>query len=212
MDGLLGSLELEDPGDWPSSFPHLREIDQLLRCPICKEYFETAMVTSGCGHTFCSLCVRRCLTQETKCPSCRVVLTESDLRPSRIVDSLMRAFRSGRQALLSRLALDAADSGSTKEENIRKRQRIHTRSTTARKLGPVSSDADSVLVSNNETATVSADSDVADDNDSRIKVDEDSQDADYIDSDSDFASESRALQSKDSTVKCPSGQFDFETD
>ncbi|KAJ2712155.1 E3 ubiquitin-protein ligase rad18, partial [Coemansia sp. D1744] len=79
----------EDPTDWPAEFEHLRQLDQQLRCPICKEYFTTAMVATSCGHTFCSLCVRRCLNQETICPSCRAPLTESELHPNRLVDNLL---------------------------------------------------------------------------------------------------------------------------
>ncbi|KAJ1732509.1 E3 ubiquitin-protein ligase rad18 [Coemansia biformis] len=99
LDGAL-----DDPSDWPAEHTGLRDLDQLLRCPICKEYFTTAMAAASCGHTFCSLCVRRCLTQETKCPSCRAPLTESDLHPSRLIDSLLRAFVGGRQRLLAALS------------------------------------------------------------------------------------------------------------
>ncbi|KAJ2780702.1 E3 ubiquitin-protein ligase rad18 [Coemansia interrupta] len=93
--------DLEDPSDWPAALPHLRELDQLFRCPVCKEYLDAPMVVTNCGHTFCSLCVRRCLTQETKCPSCRAPTTESELHPNRLVESLLREFRRGRPQLLS---------------------------------------------------------------------------------------------------------------
>ncbi|KAJ1800424.1 E3 ubiquitin-protein ligase rad18 [Coemansia sp. RSA 2399] len=238
MDRLLDSLELEDPSDWPSSFPQLREIDQLLRCPVCKEYFETAMVTSGCGHTFCSLCVRRCLTQETKCPACRAPLTEGDLRPNRLVDSLMKSFRGGRQILLGRLSSDARTEGESsgvercsyckcksgpKEESTRKRRRMHTRNMTTTKSGPANSDTDEAQVSNDGTAGF-ADSDIDQGNSSYIKAEDDTRDDDYIESDSDFAPDSKgvsavhrghqmspthpssALQPKDTSVKCPSCQ------
>ncbi|KAJ2455002.1 E3 ubiquitin-protein ligase rad18 [Coemansia sp. RSA 2336] len=94
---------LEDPTDWPQDFVHLRQLDQQLRCPICKEYFVTAMAATECGHTFCSLCVRRCLSQESKCPSCRAPLTEGELFPNRLIDSLVRTFKGGRQQLLDTL-------------------------------------------------------------------------------------------------------------
>ncbi|KAI8325840.1 hypothetical protein GQ54DRAFT_295193 [Martensiomyces pterosporus] len=130
--------DLEDPTDWPTDFTHLRELDHLLRCPICKEYFDTAMVTAHCGHTFCSLCVRRCLTQETKCPSCRSALTEGELHPNRLIDSLVAAFRNGRKHLLEALTKPAQSTMSGSKEpsakkpkaEPRKRQRVHTRSMT----------------------------------------------------------------------------------
>ncbi|KAJ1888294.1 E3 ubiquitin-protein ligase rad18 [Coemansia sp. S100] len=132
MDALI---ELDDPSDWPDTLPHMRELDQLLRCPVCKEYFATAMVTANCGHTFCSLCVRRCLTQETKCPSCRAPLTESELNPNRLIDSAVHTFKSGRLQLLAELkttaqaSLSAAHGESRKSvsENSPKRRRIGTR-------------------------------------------------------------------------------------
>ncbi|KAJ2612854.1 E3 ubiquitin-protein ligase rad18 [Coemansia sp. RSA 1365] len=94
---------IDDPSDWPAEHAHLSELDQQLRCPICKEYLVTAMVTTSCGHTFCSLCVRRCLTLETICPSCRSPLTESELHPNRLIDSILRSFKRGRQQLLDAL-------------------------------------------------------------------------------------------------------------
>ncbi|KAJ2821457.1 E3 ubiquitin-protein ligase rad18, partial [Coemansia sp. 'formosensis'] len=134
MDALI---DLDDPSDWPDTQPHMRDLDQLLRCPVCKEYFTTAMVTANCGHTFCSLCVRRCLTQETKCPSCRGPLTESELNPNRLIDSVVHTFKSGRLRLLTELmtakqaALSAAHgdlSRRSASENGPKRRRIGTRS------------------------------------------------------------------------------------
>ncbi|KAI7825829.1 hypothetical protein BX661DRAFT_184237 [Kickxella alabastrina] len=118
-------LDIEDPSDWPADFPHLRELEQLLRCPVCKEYLDTPMVVTNCGHTFCSLCVRRCLTQETKCPSCRASTTEGDLHPNRLVDSLLREFKHGRPQLLS--TLRSANTHKPVEAK-RKRPRIITRS------------------------------------------------------------------------------------
>ncbi|KAJ2736437.1 E3 ubiquitin-protein ligase rad18 [Coemansia sp. BCRC 34962] len=133
MDALI---DLDDPSDWPDTLPHMRELDQLLRCPVCKEYFTTAMVTANCGHTFCSLCVRRCLTQETKCPSCRAPLTESELNPNRLIDSVVHIFKSGRSQLLAELktvarpSLSAAqgDTCKSSSEVGPKRRRIGTRS------------------------------------------------------------------------------------
>ncbi|KAJ2026155.1 E3 ubiquitin-protein ligase rad18 [Coemansia sp. S610] len=133
MDALI---DLDDPSDWPDALPHMRELDQLLRCPVCKEYFTTAMVTASCGHTFCSLCVRRCLTQETKCPSCRAPLTESELSPNRLIDSAVYTFKSGRPQLLAELRNAAKPSLSAAHGDTRKspgeigpkRRRIGTRS------------------------------------------------------------------------------------
>ncbi|KAJ2675139.1 E3 ubiquitin-protein ligase rad18 [Coemansia sp. RSA 1085] len=138
---MLIEETLEDPTDWPQDFVHLRQLDQQLRCPICKEYFVTAMAAAECGHTFCSLCVRRCLSQESKCPSCRAALTEGELFPNRLIDSLVRTFKSGRQQLLDTLTAKPEQTNvpvnekckhcQVKRENEkRKRPRVCTRSMT----------------------------------------------------------------------------------
>ncbi|ORX74583.1 hypothetical protein DL89DRAFT_264422 [Linderina pennispora] len=121
--------DIEDPTDWPAEFAHLRETDQLLRCPICKEYLDTAMASANCGHTFCSLCVRRCLSQKTQCPMCHDQLTESDLQPSRLIDSLVKSFKQGRRQLLDTLTRNP-QSPAPAQNGHRKRPRIQTRSST----------------------------------------------------------------------------------
>ncbi len=45
-----------------------------------------------CGHTFCSLCVRRYLTVHRRaCPECLNDLSEADLRPNRAVAAVAEA-------------------------------------------------------------------------------------------------------------------------
>ncbi|KAJ1679617.1 E3 ubiquitin-protein ligase rad18 [Spiromyces aspiralis] len=92
-------VDIEDPTDWPEALPHLHQLDAHLRCPICKEYFTTAMMLTSCGHNFCSLCIRRYLTTEKKCPSCRKSVDDSELLPNRLIDSITRSFRSNRWAM-----------------------------------------------------------------------------------------------------------------
>jgi hypothetical protein len=45
-----------DPSDWGNSGDYtqhggLRDLDSLLRCPICYEFINGALITSECGHT-----------------------------------------------------------------------------------------------------------------------------------------------------------------
>ncbi|KAJ2716276.1 E3 ubiquitin-protein ligase rad18 [Coemansia spiralis] len=141
---MLLEAMLDDPSDWPEEHAALRDVDQLLRCPVCKEYFTTAMSAAGCGHTFCSLCVRRCLAHETKCPTCRAPLTESELHPSRLVDSLLRAFVGGRQQLLAAVTAPVPVA--------RKRPRIRTRSA-ARTERATDAGSEDGIVSSGSTGT-----------------------------------------------------------
>eukprot|EP01113_Clastostelium_recurvatum_P027382 TRINITY_DN33011_c0_g1_i1.p1 TRINITY_DN33011_c0_g1~~TRINITY_DN33011_c0_g1_i1.p1 ORF type:complete len:202 (+),score=27.38 TRINITY_DN33011_c0_g1_i1:52-606(+) len=69
-------------------------MDELLRCPICYDYFQTAMIFPSCSHNYCSVCIRRSLSFKTECPTCRAPSDSTDLRPNRIIDSLVLAYSS----------------------------------------------------------------------------------------------------------------------
>ncbi|OPJ72108.1 E3 ubiquitin-protein ligase RAD18 isoform A [Patagioenas fasciata monilis] len=75
-------------------------LDDLLRCGICYDYYNIAMIIPQCSHNFCSLCIRQSLSSKTHCPACFVAASESDLRNNRLLDDLVRSFGSARQQLL----------------------------------------------------------------------------------------------------------------
>ncbi|KAF8446499.1 hypothetical protein BGX38DRAFT_1058777, partial [Terfezia claveryi] len=98
-----------DPTDWVSTrLPSLQRLDNSLRCQVCKEFLSAPLITE-CSHTFCSLCIRRCFTQEQKCPSCRVPGQEARLRRNAGVEECVEAFLAVRGELLRML-------GEVKEE------------------------------------------------------------------------------------------------
>ncbi|XP_067855064.1 E3 ubiquitin-protein ligase RAD18 [Heptranchias perlo] len=84
----------------------LGPIEDLLRCGICFEYFNVAMMIPHCSHNYCSLCVRKFLSYKTQCPICCVTVTEPELRNNRILDELVNCFRSARE-LLSQCDLES---------------------------------------------------------------------------------------------------------
>ncbi|KIW21505.1 DNA repair protein rad18 [Exophiala spinifera] len=125
--------EVTDSTDWlPTPLAALAPLDSSLRCRVCKDFFTTPMMTS-CSHTFCSLCIRRYLSQEGRCPACRESDQEVKLRRNWVVEELVANFTASRKGLLtfatdaavSRSELQAADS-----ERPRKRRRIVTQTTT----------------------------------------------------------------------------------
>jgi hypothetical protein len=88
-----------DPSDWGGSddcscHSGLRDLDVLLRCPICHDFLDGAVMAPDCSHTCkkeedvaqhglkmfamldCSLCIRRYLLLEQICPICRKVNRE----------------------------------------------------------------------------------------------------------------------------------------
>ncbi|XP_066283992.1 E3 ubiquitin-protein ligase RAD18-like isoform X1 [Branchiostoma lanceolatum] len=107
-------------GDWPENFKQLKTIDDLLRCPICYEYFDITMIIPQCSHNYCSLCIRRYLNYKTQCPTCGTSVSEPELRNNRGIDDLVRQFLDVRPRLLQCVksgvnnhTTDTTDRGST---------------------------------------------------------------------------------------------------
>ncbi|XP_019910753.2 E3 ubiquitin-protein ligase RAD18 isoform X3 [Esox lucius] len=76
----------------------LKNVDTLLRCPICFEFLNIPMMTK-CSHNFCSLCIRKFLSYKLLCPVCNSITTEQDLRNNRILDDLITTFQIARQQM-----------------------------------------------------------------------------------------------------------------
>ena len=94
------SFDVPDPSDWlDTSVKQLAPVEKALRCQVCKDFFDTPMITS-CSHTFCSLCIRRCLTNDGKCPACRTMDQELRLRRNWTVQEIVDAFKLARPAIL----------------------------------------------------------------------------------------------------------------
>lgn len=92
----------DDSTDWVgTSLPLLGPVDSALRCKVCKEFFDTPVMTTCC-HTFCSVCIRRCLSAEGKCPICRASdLQTSKLKNNWAVQELVDAFKVARAGVLN---------------------------------------------------------------------------------------------------------------
>lgn len=106
--------------DDPTDFNNLafQGLDDHLRCPICKEFFNTAVILATCSHTFCSLCIRRSLSAEEVCPSCRHPAIESKLHNNLVVDYLVGIWKANRYRFPS--GLQAARLRLTRESFYRK--------------------------------------------------------------------------------------------
>ncbi|KAJ5178419.1 Zinc finger RING-type [Penicillium coprophilum] len=94
------SFELPDSTDWlETPLSLLAPFESSLRCQVCKDFFDNPVITS-CSHTFCSLCIRRCLSAEGKCPACRSSDQELKLRRNWAVQELVDAFKLARPSVL----------------------------------------------------------------------------------------------------------------
>lgn len=104
--------DVSDPTDWLGTpLSSLMQVEQSLRCHVCKDFFNSPMITS-CSHTFCSLCIRRALNTDGKCPLCRATDQESKLRGNWAIREATEAFMTSRKAMLD-LARQPAAPAST---------------------------------------------------------------------------------------------------
>ncbi|KAK6356276.1 E3 ubiquitin-protein ligase rad18 [Orbilia javanica] len=117
----MDDADFPDPTDWiQTPVPGLQTLETSLRCQVCKELFTAPKVTS-CGHTFCSLCIRRCLSASSKCPTCMKPDEEPRLRDNIVLSELVNSFNAIRKSLLDTLvAKEEARKQAEEEEAKRK--------------------------------------------------------------------------------------------
>ncbi|KAK6363524.1 E3 ubiquitin-protein ligase rad18 [Orbilia blumenaviensis] len=114
-------IDIPDPTDWlQTPIPGLQALESSLRCQVCKELFTAPKVTS-CGHTFCSLCIRRYLSTSSKCPTCMKPDEEPRLRDNILVSELVGSFNTIRKQLLD--TLRAKEKEKEEEEEARRRRK-----------------------------------------------------------------------------------------
>ncbi|KAI9294370.1 hypothetical protein K502DRAFT_324863, partial [Neoconidiobolus thromboides FSU 785] len=97
----IASIEKER--DWPSEYFYLKELEDHLYCPICKEIYN-GPTTLLCGHTFCSLCIRVSFSnQQVKkfCPQCTTPSNENDLRRVVQLDAIALKLKSLKNKLIN---------------------------------------------------------------------------------------------------------------
>ncbi|XP_072136750.1 E3 ubiquitin-protein ligase RAD18 isoform X1 [Mobula birostris] len=111
----------------------LAPMDEILRCGICFDYFNIAMMIPHCSHNYCSLCVRKFLSYKTQCPICCVTVTEPELLNNRVLDELVKCFRTARN-LQSKYDLQsppvsprAAQTVNTSKKNQSSGYKVHTK-------------------------------------------------------------------------------------
>ncbi|XP_013392094.1 uncharacterized protein LOC106160123 [Lingula anatina] len=92
--------EYPDPSDWPEDFEEVKGLETLLRCPICFDYLNTAMIIPECSHNYCSLCIRRFINYKTQCPTCSTPVSERELKNNRLLDDIVKKFLAARSRLL----------------------------------------------------------------------------------------------------------------
>lgn len=108
-----GATEDQGEWEWPTESAELREIERLLRCQICGDFFH-GPVLLPCSHAFCSECVRKFLQSKGAhggcCPECKRSCAPSDLVANRSMEKVAVLFRQLKPKLLR--VLDATATAS----------------------------------------------------------------------------------------------------
>ncbi|KAH6632770.1 hypothetical protein F5144DRAFT_262550 [Chaetomium tenue] len=96
----MESFDVPDSTDWIGTpLAGLMQVEQAFRCHVCKDFYNSPMITS-CSHTFCSICIRRCLSVDGKCPLCRALDQESKLRGNWALREAVDAFVKSRNTIM----------------------------------------------------------------------------------------------------------------
>lgn len=134
------SFDLSDSTDWiDTPLNLLGPLESSLRCQICKDFFTSPVLTSCC-HTFCSLCIRRCLSNDQKCPVCRQNDQELKLRRNWQVEEFVENFKKARPNMLELARKEAAriKNGTDRvpEPSVKKRKVDHSDQATEAQPAP----------------------------------------------------------------------------
>jgi E3 ubiquitin-protein ligase RAD18 len=120
-----GAFDIPDSTDWlNTSLKDFSTLENALHCEICKEFYDTPMITS-CSHTFCSKCIRTALSTDGRCPSCRAQDQASKLRNNYALQEIVARFLVARPTALEvarrEKESEEAESGTRKRGGKRKR-------------------------------------------------------------------------------------------
>ncbi|KAL6231133.1 Postreplication repair E3 ubiquitin-protein ligase rad18 [Aspergillus navahoensis] len=121
------TFDIPDSTDWlDTPLTLLAPFETSLRCQVCKDFFDNPVITS-CSHTFCSLCIRRCLSTEGKCPTCRSSDQELKLRRNWVVQELVEGFKNARPSILqlarkAKAGADNREDVGAEEPSLKKRK------------------------------------------------------------------------------------------
>lgn len=93
--------------DWPTDIPIGKDIssfEENLLCPICQDFYNNPQILK-CGHSFCSLCIRRHFDRSLNlitydiCPACREKSDSFDLRKNVPLANLVEKYNGLRKHL-----------------------------------------------------------------------------------------------------------------
>ncbi|KAF1328907.1 E3 ubiquitin ligase, partial [Globisporangium splendens] len=93
--------------EWPRHCAELRDMENLLRCQICGDFFH-GPVLLPCSHAFCSECVRKYLqtrgAHDGCCPECKQPCAPRDLIANRALEKVALLFKQMKPKLLPQVS------------------------------------------------------------------------------------------------------------
>lgn len=116
------TFDLPDSTDWiATALPTFEPLEAALRCEMCKEFYSNPVITS-CSHTFCSICIRRSIAADGKCPSCRTALSSDKLAPNIAVREVVMRFQEARPKALELARADTEQQNGARNNGSKKRK------------------------------------------------------------------------------------------
>jgi hypothetical protein len=118
--------QLDSNIDWPIQNPIGRKADQLeedLHCPICTDFFDNPHLLITCGHSFCSLCIRKHFDAKLNtinsgtCPICRKKGQTNDLCKNVALAAVVERYQALRGDFFALLCATRATTATTNNSN-----------------------------------------------------------------------------------------------
>lgn len=108
-------------GEWQwgkasSTARALAQLEAHLRCPICGDVLNIPILLRGCGHSFCSGCIRKSLGFAQHCPTCRAPAGLADIQKNPVLEAVVQCFSSSRPAMLAEVTAIGAPVSSSQEK------------------------------------------------------------------------------------------------
>ncbi|KAL8588498.1 hypothetical protein ACOMHN_022285 [Nucella lapillus] len=86
---------------WPPELTFLRDLEELMKCPICFDLMQAPVLLPACEHNYCSLCIRRYFSQREQCPTCGSPASSNQLRSNGVMEKTIQQFKKIRSPLRS---------------------------------------------------------------------------------------------------------------
>lgn len=114
---------LESNNLLPSEYSFLNQLEEVLQCKICQEIMSGSVILP-CGHSFCSLCIRRAIKGSEQCPSCREKSFTDSILKNLDLSMICEVYRKIKNNILNNKIISIPKDGLTQKKQIVSPQKI----------------------------------------------------------------------------------------